>query len=112
MGVASPRTVPLPRVLVPWWRRPFTRPEQPTSPPLQRLAADLRRLELEAERLLGDATVLARGQRLIAVRQAFDLVVLDAARALEVQLPVQRVPFTREQRFLATVELTRAGLRW
>ena len=99
-------------MLVPWWRRAFTRPEQPPSPPLQRLAADLRRRELEAERLLGDATVLARGQRLIAVRQAFDLVVLDAARALEVQLPVQRVPFTREPRFLATVELTRAGLRW
>lgn len=91
---------------------PSRGPSSPPHPPLQRLAADLRRLELEAERLLGDATVLARGQRLIAVRQAFDLVVLDAARALEVQLPVQRVPFTREQRFLATVELTRAGLRW
>jgi len=112
VGVATTRTVPPPRVLVPWWRRPFVRPQQPTSPPLQRLAADLRRLEREAERLLGDPTVLARGQRLIAVRQAFDLVVLDAAQALEVQLPAQRVPFTREERFLATVELTRAGLRW
>lgn len=80
--------------------------------PLQRLAADLRRLELEAERLLGDDTVLARGQRLIAVRHAFDLVCLDAARALEVPMPAERAPFTREERFLATIELTRAGLRW
>ena len=110
--VATTRTFPSPRVLLPWWRRLSARPEQPTSPPLQRLAADLRRLEHEAERLLGDPTVLARGQRLIAVRQAFDLVVLDAAQALEVELPTQRAPFTREERFLATVELTRAGLRW
>lgn len=80
--------------------------------PLHRLAADLRRLEHEAERLLGDPTVLARGQRLIAVRQAFDLVLLDAARALDVPLPSQRAPFSREERFHATIELTRAGLRW
>ena len=83
-----------------------------TSAPLHRLAADLHRLEDEAERLLGDPTVLARGQRLIAVRHAFDLVLIDAARALEVPLPAQRAPFTREERFFATIELTRAGLRW
>ncbi|WP_380169414.1 hypothetical protein [Jannaschia sp. R86511] len=111
MGPATRQSVP-PRVLLPWWRRPFARPVEPTAPPLQRIVADLSRLEREAERLLGDPTVLARGQRLMAVRAAFDLVVLDAARALEVPLAVQAVPFTREQRFLATVELTRAGLRW
>ena len=88
------------------------RAPQPTTVPLQRLAADLRRLELEAERLLSDPSVLARGQRLIAVRHAFDLVMLDAARALEVPLPSQDAPFTREERFIATIELTRAGLRW
>lgn len=88
------------------------RHEEPTSPPLQRLAADLTRLEREAERLLGDETVLARGQRLMAVRSAFDMVLIDAARALDVPVPRQRVPFTREERFLTTVELTRAGLRW
>lgn len=88
------------------------RPAQPTSAPLHRLASDLRRLEHEAERLLDDPTVLARGQRLIALRHAFDLVLLDAARALEVPLPAQQAPFTREERFFATIELTRAGLRW
>ncbi len=106
------RTVPPPRGHVPWWRRPFARPPQPTSPPLQQLVADLQRLEREAERLLADDSVLARGQRLIAVRHAFDLVLLDAARALEVPLPAQRAPFTRDERFMATIELTRAGLRW
>lgn len=112
MGIATTRSVPPPRVVVPWWRRPFVRAPEPTAPPLQAIVRDLHRLEHEAERLLGDPSVLARGQRLMAVRQAFDMVVLDAAAALEVPMPTQRVPFTREERFMATVELTRAGLRW
>lgn len=112
MGLATTRSVPPPQVLVPWWRRPFLRPVQPTAPPLQRIVRDLARLEAEAERLLGDPTVLARGQRLLAVRQAFDMVLLDAAAALDVPVPSARLPLTREERFLTTVELTRAGLRW
>ena len=88
------------------------RPQEPTSPPLQRLVADLRRLETEAERLLSDATIVGRGQRLLAVRLAFDLVLLDAARALEVAVPRQRAPFTSHERFRVTIDLTAAGLRW
>lgn len=88
------------------------RPQEPTAPPLQRLVSDLRRLEAEAERLLSDASVLARGQRLLAVRLAYDLVLLDAASALEVAVPHERVPFSRHERFRVTVDLTAAGLRW
>ena len=88
------------------------RPPEPTAPPLERLVADLRRLESEAERLLGDATVLARGQRLIAVRMAFDLVLMDAARALDVELPHERAPFTSEERFRVSIDLTASGLVW
>ncbi len=88
------------------------RPQEPTAPPLQRLVSDLRRLEAEAERLLSDASVLARGQRLLAVRLAYDLVLLDAASALEVAVPHERVPFSSHERFRVTVDLTAAGLRW
>ena len=84
----------------------------PVGPPLHRLAADLHRLESEAERLLGDPSVLARGQRLLAVRMAYDLVMLDAARALEVPVPHDRAPFTSHERFMVSVGLTAAGLRW
>ena len=88
------------------------RAPEPTVPPLQRIVADLQRLELEAERLLGDATVLARGQRLMAVRLAFDLVLMDAARALDVNLPHERAPFTSEERFRVSIDLTASGLVW
>jgi hypothetical protein len=88
------------------------RTPEPTAPPLQRLVADLRRLETEAERLLSDETVVARGQRLQAVRLAFDLVLLDAARALEVPVPHERAPFTSHERFRVSIDLTAAGLRW
>lgn len=88
------------------------RPPEPTAPPLERLVADLRRLETEAERLLGDATVLARGQRLMAIRLAFDLVLMDAARALDVALPHERAPFTSDERFRVSIDLTAAGLVW
>ena len=88
------------------------RPPEPTAPPLERLVADLRRLEAEAERLLGDATVLARGQRLMAVRMAYDLVLMDAARALDVGLPHERAPFTSEERFRVSIDLTASGLVW
>lgn len=84
----------------------------PTAPPLQRLVADLRRLEAEAEGLLGDPSVLARGQRLLAVRLAYDLVLLDAASALDVAVPHEQVPFSSHERFRVTIDLTAAGLRW
>ncbi|MFC3689562.1 hypothetical protein [Aquipuribacter hungaricus] len=116
MGLATARTVPSPREHVPWWRRlllrAFPPPVVPVGPPLHRLAADLHRLESEAERLLGDPSVLARGQRLLAVRMAYDLVMLDAARALEVPVPHDRAPFTSHERFMVSVGLTAAGLRW
>ena len=88
------------------------RQEEPTSPPLQRLVADLQRLENEAERLLDDDTVVGRGHRLLAVRLAYDLVLLDAAAALEVEVPRDRAPFTSSERFRVTIDLTAAGLRW
>lgn len=98
-------------MLVPWWRRPFVRVPAPTAPPLQRIAADLRRLEGEAERLMGDASILARGQRLLAVRTAYDMVLLDACAAVGVPAP-RRAPMSGTERLLTTVELTRAGLTW
>lgn len=112
MGLATRQPVPLPLAPVSWWRRLFARPAEPTAPPLERLVADLRRLETEAERLLGDSTVLARGQRLLAVRMAFDLVLMDAARALDVDLPHERAPFTSEERFRVSIDLTASGLVW
>lgn len=112
VGLATTQPVPPLPATPPWWRRLFARPEQPTHPPLQKIVADLHRLEAEAERLLGDATVVARGQRLLAVRLALDMVLLDAARALQVPVPHERVPFTSHERFRVSVDLSAAGLRW
>ncbi|WP_336921390.1 hypothetical protein [Aquipuribacter sp. SD81] len=112
MAPATSQRTPRPRVLVPWWRRPFVRLPAPTAPPLHRLVADLHRLEREAERLLSDETVLARGQKLLAVRTAYDLVLLDACSAVGVPAPRQRAPLTSSERLLTTVELSRAGLAW
>ena len=112
MVSATTRTTPPVRVLLPWWRRPFVREETASSPPLQRLVLDLRRLSMEAAHLCEDATILARGQRLMAVRLAYDMVLMDAARALLDQPPTHRLPLTRQQRFWLEIELTRAGLDW
>lgn len=112
MVSASAQTTPPTRVLLAWWRRPFVREENPTSPPLQRLVADLRRLSSEAANLCEDTSILARGQRLIAVRLAYDMVLVDAARALLDSPAAARAPLTREQRFWLEIELTRAGLAW
>ena len=112
MVSTSTRTTPPTRVLLPWWRRPFVRAETPWSPPLQRLVADLRRLSTEAVRLCEDASILARGQRLIAVRLAYDMVLMDAARAVLEQPPTYRLPLDRQQRFWLEIELTQAGLDW
>lgn len=88
------------------------RQPQPTSPPVQRIVADLRRLETEAEQLMSDATILARGQKLMAVRAAYDLALLDACEAVGAPSPQRRPPFSSGERLMTTVELTRCGLRW
>lgn len=79
--------------------------------PLERLTADLRRLESEVERLSSDATIVARGQRLMAVRLAYDLTLMDAARAVDVPVP-ERAPFTSNDRFFLCLDLTKAGVSW
>lgn len=93
------------------WQRWRARRETTTIQPLERITADLRRLEREAERLGADETIVARGQRLMAVRLAFDLTLVDAARAVEVPVP-ETVPFTSNDRLIVCLDLTRAGVSW
>ena len=89
------------------------RPEPPVvDDPVTRLIADLRRLEGDVEELLADEQIIARGQRLQAVLIAYDLVLLDAARALDVPPPRRRAPLPRSDRVVLRAELAIAGLDW
>lgn len=99
------------RVLIRWhlWRRPAVEPE---GPPLQQLAADLRRLYPGAH--FPEKGVRMPKQR--GVLMAYDHRLLETARALEVPTTLDDLPlegFDREaERLRLEHALTRAGLVW
>jgi len=69
-------------------RRRLTSPRPlPAGPPLEQVAADLRRLLVEHRRLARSPQLPARGRRLVALEAALTDRALDAARALELELP-------------------------
>lgn len=63
-------------------RRRELRRLTPAGPPLERVAADLRRLLADHEQLWGASDVVTRGGRLLALEVALTDCALDAARAL------------------------------
>jgi hypothetical protein len=93
----------------PPWRRPDRGVPRAPGPPLQRVAADLRRLEQEYLRVeRSDAP--AKAFRLRAVSLAYDDTLVEACRILE--LPAPPSPLTGVDRVRAQAELARAGLTW
>lgn len=91
--------------LVPWRRR-----EVEPIPPvllgleLRRLAEDIRRVE--------DGNQPAKAARLAASTWAYDYVLLDFCRSVNVPTPAERAPLTKRQRFDAEEALIGAGHDW
>ena len=77
----------LPRAVRAVRRRLVRERPQPAGPPLEQVAADLRRLLAEHRRVTRSPQLPARGRRLGALEAALTDRALDAARALEVELP-------------------------
>ena len=77
----------LPRALRAVRRRLASPPPLPAGPPLEQVAADLRRLLAEHRRVARSPQLPARGRRLVALEAALTDRAVDAARALEVEVP-------------------------
>lgn len=91
------------------------RPEHdlvPVGPPVERSAASLRRLLAEHEAVRSSRDVAVRASRLAALEGALTDVALEAARALQLDVPERRgrAPLPREQLRRLLAELADAGL--
>jgi len=76
---------------------------QPSRPPIEQLAADLRRLLRRHESMRQSTTVAMRARHLHAIEAAIGDCALDAARALGVAGPER--PVTHQRMSLSTPEL-------
>ena len=93
------------------WRRLRRQPAlRPTGIPVQKLAADLSRLAAHFERVDGSDEP-AKAFRLRAVALAYDGVLLDAARTLQVPAP-ERPPLQSIDRLQTEAALAQCGLVW
>jgi hypothetical protein len=84
---------------------------QPEPMPAALLGLELRRLGAEVRRI--DASDLpAKAMRLRACTAAYDYVLLECCRRLEVPVPGERTPLTQDERFSAESSLVAAGFSW
>jgi hypothetical protein len=85
---------------------------QPVGPPIEQLAADLRRLLRLHEELTSSAHIAMLAHRLWAVEAAIGARAVEAARALDVphRQPAQLEMLTRAELTQLLHELARAGL--
>ena len=87
------------------------RPPAPETPPIECLAADLRRLGSQLSRV-ESSNEIAKAFRMQATSRAYDDVLLCACRALEVELAGQAAPLHPVERLEAEAALAMHGLRW
>jgi len=87
------------------------RPPAPETPPIECLAADLRRLGSQLSRV-ENSNEIAKAFRMQATSRAYDDVLLSACRALEVELATQAAPLPPVERLEAEAALAMHGLRW
>lgn len=73
--------------LLRWWRR-RREPEVPAGPPIEKLAADLRRVH----RLLAELPDGASAVRRYGTRQAYDALLVQACREVEVEHRLDDLP--------------------
>ena len=101
-----------PRLLRALLRRVRRPGELVAGPPLERTAADLRRLLAEHEAVKRSPQLAARSRRLAALEGALTDCALDAARALELPAPARpaRLPLPRDDLRRLLGELSRSGV--
>ncbi|MET9018777.1 hypothetical protein ABZV93_02215 [Actinopolymorpha sp. NPDC004070] len=104
---ADSRRDPLER----WWDT-VDSGQVPDGPPIERLAADLRRLAGESVRLHADHRVSARAFHLHVTELAYDETLLMACGALGVETGTATAPLGSTRRLELEVELARRGLLW
>ena len=94
------------------WPGRRAEPPQPLGPPIEQLAADLRRLLRLHEELTRSAHIAMLAQRLWAVEAAIGARAVEAARALDVphREPEQLEILTRAELSRLLHDLCRAGL--
>lgn len=85
------------------------RGREPLPPVL--LALELRRLAVEI-RKVEDGNQPAKAARLAASRSAYDYVLLEYCRSLDVTVPADHAPLTDHQRFSVEEALIGAGHDW
>ncbi len=95
--------------LVERWR---PAPMRPVGPPIQRVAADLHRISARLDALGAAGPIPGRIVRVQATTAAYDDVLLQACRALEVEPAGARSPLSSAQRLQTEAALVGAGLRW
>ncbi|MFD2082153.1 hypothetical protein SAMN05421678_101481 [Actinopolymorpha cephalotaxi] len=94
-----------------WWDT-VDSGQLPAGPPIERLAADLRRLAGESVRLHADRRVSARAFHLHVTELAYDETLLLACGALGVETGAATAPLGSTRRLELEVELARRGLQW
>jgi len=92
------------------WRRLHRREPEPAGQPVQKIAADLHRLSQHLEHV-DRSDLPAKAFRLRAATLAYDGVLLDAARTLEVPAP-DEVPMHSLDRLQTEAALAQQGLVW
>jgi hypothetical protein len=95
-----------------YWERRRPQPPQPIGPPIEQLAADLRRLLRLHASLTVSAHLAMRAHRLWAVEAAIGMRAVEAARALEIphREPDLLTTLTRDELLQLLTALSAAGL--
>ena len=97
-------------VVCAWSGPPWRRVVSPQGPTLERLVADLRRLELDYRRI--EASDLpAKAARLRSVTMAYDDTLRDCCRALDLPEP-EKPPMGSVARLQTEAALAQHGLTW
>jgi hypothetical protein len=86
-------------------------PPPVTSPPIEKICADLHRINGEIAKVLADPRLPARYHRLLAASWAYDAALRDACRAVGVD-PPPRQRLDQIERLATEAALTEQGVHW
>ena len=87
-------------------------PPVPQGPPIERLAADLRRISASLDALVAAGPIPGRILRYRSTAAAYDQTLLLACRALDVEPAGRGIPLSSEERLQTEAALASAGLVW